>query len=139
MRLRDFKPLLSKDGGLLPHTIGKYITVKPLRDRFFGEFTHKDTQLELIVDESEVAKLRKNEWTPEKARQESLTTSVNRVKHIGEVDVDPNLEKTEIVADHPLWNFRGKKTKNPCRKARQRTLGVDYFLTTSKPQWRNRS
>lgn len=97
----DLEPILEETapGSLFKDEVGKKITINNLATDIYGSFIEQPTCLELrniVVPQN--CQFLKNAWTKEKVHEESNTHCVNSHRTVGVVDIDPNLETTEIVA-----------------------------------------
>lgn len=97
----DLEPILEEDvpGNLFRNEVGKKIAINNLAHDVFGTFIQQPTFLEFrnIVFPQNGQFLR-NEWTKEKVAEEANTSCINGDRQVGVVDIDPNLETTEINA-----------------------------------------
>lgn len=101
IRYGDLQPILEREreGSLFSKEIGKTIEIEPLVNGFLGTITQESTRLELFdLRFANNSKLLSNNWSSKRVVEESDLTVVNHPKTIGEVDVDPNLQRIQLTA-----------------------------------------
>jgi hypothetical protein len=111
IRYADLIPTLQpeREGSLFCEELGKKYDVDPLRNSLLGTFTQENTRLELeelrFVQNSLLVA---NDWTAKRVVDESDLAVVRRPKTIGEVDIDPDLRRIQLIATVRFGSFVAK-------------------------------
>lgn len=95
-------------GSLFLDEIGKAIDFGPLTDSLLGSFTKENTTLRLTnIRFKPGATLRANEYANLSDSNKKVTL-INAQRTIGAIDTNPELQKTELIADVAFGDFKAK-------------------------------
>jgi hypothetical protein len=108
LHFSDLYPVFNKSppGSLFLDEVGKAIDFGPLYDPELGHFTNQNTTLKLKnIRIKPGSELRLNECT----EQDKESIHLNRKVVVGDVDINPELKKTEFLADVTFGDLINEK------------------------------